>query len=244
MKTPGAGPGLAGAVLFLCLCLGLKAEVCPTDKTDTTKPKSPKEVMNQLLLKPKSCPDFKDSAEQKHCCPSRITYGTYYCCTSEQLQEIEAEISAEKRREFLKRNLAIIIVFTIAIAIFCLVVLSMICRKYHWCPLNDQKDVYSQSGSFPASGSHSALGSRYYRPVEQAPPISHRNSQAFAQSLSMTLNQNKPHQTPWVDAPPPYDSIRHQAPNGPTPAQRQHDFNCIMENQLNQMRDSNPHLDS
>uniref|UniRef100_A0A1I7SEU0 Thyroglobulin type-1 domain-containing protein n=2 Tax=Bursaphelenchus xylophilus TaxID=6326 RepID=A0A1I7SEU0_BURXY len=104
MKTSGAGPGLAGAILISLVVIGA-AEICPAEKPDPNASKSTKEVasIKAVLLKPKSCPDFKDSGEQKHCCPSRITYGTFYCCTEVQLREIEEEISAEKRREFIKQ---------------------------------------------------------------------------------------------------------------------------------------------
>lgn len=95
-------------VLMLGLLTAVNAEICPLE-TPTENPISSEGNVNsvgpikRLMLKPKSCPDFKDDADQGHCCPSRITFGTYYCCSIEQKQEIESQIAAEKRRQFVKK---------------------------------------------------------------------------------------------------------------------------------------------
>ncbi|TMS39590.1 hypothetical protein L596_006088 [Steinernema carpocapsae] len=51
----------------------------------------------------KTCPDFKDDPLQTACCASQITPGTFYCCTEERKLEIESEISAELRRQFIRK---------------------------------------------------------------------------------------------------------------------------------------------
>lgn len=53
--------------------------------------------------KRKVCPDFKDNENEKFCCPSHVVPGSYYCCSLESLNKIEAEQAAELRRQFIKK---------------------------------------------------------------------------------------------------------------------------------------------
>lgn len=56
------------------------------------------------LLKPaKTCPDFKDDADQSACCRSQITQGAYYCCTQEHQAQLQWELDKEAWREFIEK---------------------------------------------------------------------------------------------------------------------------------------------
>ncbi|VDK75700.1 unnamed protein product [Litomosoides sigmodontis] len=83
------------------------AVTCPFESSGSSS--SGSSSSNSGLNKPKAitkrkvCPDFKDSEDEKYCCPSHIIPGSYYCCSQEHLYKIEAEQAAEIRRQFIKK---------------------------------------------------------------------------------------------------------------------------------------------
>jgi hypothetical protein len=106
MRPPDLNFKSVGLLIGLFI-LVVDAEICPLE-TPTESPASESTSnalgpVKKLMLKPKSCPDFKDDADQSYCCPSRITFGSYYCCTIQQKHEIQSEIAAERRRQFVKK---------------------------------------------------------------------------------------------------------------------------------------------
>ncbi|KAI6187404.1 hypothetical protein M3Y98_00239600 [Aphelenchoides besseyi] len=215
------------------MILTIDAEVCPIENptdTPTTATASGDNAVGpvkKLLLKPKSCPDFKDDEDQSHCCPSRITFGSFYCCTLNQKHQIESEIASERRKQFVKKYLAVIIIVTISLAILGIVIASMICKRVRFCPLHHSKASYLNSGSsFQTSSIHGA--SRYYRPVDQQPPVS-RHSTTFNALNSSPPQLNKPPNA--YEAPPPYESCTAYRPL--TGAHLQHQYNRVLENELN-----------
>lgn len=73
-------------LLLLLFFLYANAEICPVENptespADTENGNNVIGPAKRLMLKSKTCPDFKDEADQNNCCPSRITFGSYYCCT-------------------------------------------------------------------------------------------------------------------------------------------------------------------
>uniref|UniRef100_A0AC34PUM0 Uncharacterized protein n=1 Tax=Panagrolaimus sp. JU765 TaxID=591449 RepID=A0AC34PUM0_9BILA len=184
-------------LIYHCL-LGAQAEVCPESS----------DVAAKLLSSPlnskhrKSCPDFKDDVDQFSCCPSSITPGTFYCCTAEKKEEIDAELAAEARRVFIRNNLALIVIGSILAFVAAVIIVSFFCKRIRMCPLYRGKSVAT-----PPSQNLS-----HYRPVDTIPP--------------------KP---PAVyEAPPPYDYSN--GFNHYDETQREHDWNCLIENETNDMR--------
>jgi hypothetical protein len=51
----------------------------------------------------KSCPDFKDSDEDRFCCPSSIDPGMFYCCDEHEMATIEQQQSAVRLRQFVRK---------------------------------------------------------------------------------------------------------------------------------------------
>ncbi|KAI6176025.1 Protein R05C11.4 [Aphelenchoides bicaudatus] len=235
-------PDLFGSTTILLITLAYaNAEICPidtpTEPTSTDDRTSALGPAKRLTLKPKSCPDFKDDSDQSYCCPSRITFGSYYCCNVQQKNDILSELASERRRQFVKKYLAVIIISTILLSILGIIVASIICKRVSICPLHHSKQSYSRSSnSFQAPSSHSVLGGSRYQPVGQIAPLSgSRHSGTFS-----NLNTTPPQANKLVsyDAPPPYechDSYRTVNDQANAPAHMQHQFNRIMENQLNSM---------
>ncbi|KAI6198297.1 hypothetical protein M3Y99_01888300 [Aphelenchoides fujianensis] len=228
MRPPDLFRRYCSSPLVLFVAVG--AEVCPIERptespsTATSSGEASAGPVKRLLLKPKSCPDFKDDADQNQCCPSRITFGSFYCCTLAQKHEIQSEIAAERRKAFVKKYLAVIVIVAIGLSILSIVIASMICKRVRFCPLHHSKGAYLHSrGSFQMPSSHTA---RAYRPVEQQPPaVPTRHSATFAPAAQ----PNKPPSA--FEAPPPYESHEAYRPIGG--AQVQHQYNRVLENEFN-----------
>uniref|UniRef100_A0A1I7Y0D1 EGF-like domain-containing protein n=1 Tax=Steinernema glaseri TaxID=37863 RepID=A0A1I7Y0D1_9BILA len=151
----------------------------------------------------KTCPDFKDDERQTECCVSQITPGTFYCCTEERKFEIESEIAAEDRRQFIRNYLALIIVCSVVLLLFLFVGSSIICKRCSKCPMYREKQFNEQSSR--------------YRPVDSV----------------VTSKQVL------YEAPPPYDFGTSRAVSNPPSqvvAQRSHDWHCLLENEVNDSR--------
>ncbi|KAK0399382.1 hypothetical protein QR680_003018 [Steinernema hermaphroditum] len=96
----------------------------------------------------KTCPDFKDDEKQTECCASQITPGTFYCCTEERKFEIESEIAAELRRQFIRNYLALIIVCCVVALLVLFVCGSVICKRCSKCPMYREKQFNEQSSRY------------------------------------------------------------------------------------------------
>jgi hypothetical protein len=199
------GKYIVGLLLSFTVQLAI-ADVCPLPSAEDAL--TSVKVATPSLSVPKSCPDFKDDVDQSACCPSQITPGTFYCCTSERQAELESQIAAEARRRFLKNYLAVIIISTVLSGVVLLVVVTILCKRLTFCPMYEAKSYPAQPlPHFPAR----------YRPVE--------------------TTVNKP---PAIyEAPPPYDFT--QAPSNER-TQHQNDWNCLLENRANSMRQSDNNL--
>uniref|UniRef100_A0A7E4UYG1 Uncharacterized protein n=1 Tax=Panagrellus redivivus TaxID=6233 RepID=A0A7E4UYG1_PANRE len=176
------------------------AEVCPVNADTVAKLLSATAGTSHR----KSCPDFKDDAEQVACCPSAITPGTFYCCTTEKRAELDAEIAAEARRLFFRNHMAHIIIGSIVAFILFIIIASFICKRVSFCPMYLQKSLHAPS---------SQILSRY-RPVDTLPP--------------------KPPSV--YEAPPPYDFTTARPSHQFLNNQRDHDWNCLIENEINDAR--------
>jgi hypothetical protein len=178
----------------------VNAEFCPENTDTVAKLLS----ASGITAHRKSCPDFKDKANEFSCCPSTITPGTFYCCTEEAKEEIDAELAAEARRIFFRNHLAHIIIGSILSFIFIIIFTSVICKRVKYCPM-----YHSKSLNTPTSQNLSS-----YRPVDTLPP--------------------KP---PTVyEAPPPYEFTTPQTTHQFTNIQQEHDWNCLIENEVNDAR--------
>lgn len=86
-------------IFYQYLLWVVDAETCPENTDTVAKLLS----ASGITAHRKSCPDFKDDTDQSSCCPSSITPGTFYCCTQEKREEIDAELAAEARRIFFRK---------------------------------------------------------------------------------------------------------------------------------------------
>uniref|UniRef100_A0AC35U2C4 CX domain-containing protein n=1 Tax=Rhabditophanes sp. KR3021 TaxID=114890 RepID=A0AC35U2C4_9BILA len=148
---------------LLSICYG---EICPSVALPNEKSLSTSLSINILIPPPpptrdKRCPDFKDDPNQGACCPSQVTPGTYYCCSSDKKQEIESLIAANLRKQFIKNYLAAIIIISILSFLLFFLVISVICRRLKICPL------YSKAHHHSYVTTHIATN---YRPVVERIP--------------------------------------------------------------------------
>jgi hypothetical protein len=185
--------------IFFQFLIWVNGEFCPENTDTVAKLLSASGIATHR----KSCPDFKDEVNQSFCCPSSITPGTFYCCTEEKREEIDALLAAEARKIFFRNHLAHIIIGSILSLVFIIVVTSVICKRVKYCPMYHKKSLNTPSSQILSS----------YRPVDTLPP--------------------KP---PTVyEAPPPYEFSTTNS-NQFTNIQQEHDWNCLIENEINDAR--------
>uniref|UniRef100_A0A0N5B384 CX domain-containing protein n=1 Tax=Strongyloides papillosus TaxID=174720 RepID=A0A0N5B384_STREA len=214
--------------------LQISGELCPLQTGNINDKISHQSLStNSLILntitKQKRCPDFKDDPEQNACCPSAVSPGTFYCCTEEQKKEIEAHIASELRSKFIKNYLAAIIVISVIIFLMIFFITSLVCKRFKCCPLYKTRHSYV-----------STHVSTNYRPVieripqkpaiyEAPPPYDYTFSSA-ATVVSTTSNGSHTTTTPFIPVLPPTTGSSSYVEN---------QWNCILENRLNSLRESN-----
>ncbi|CAJ0933204.1 unnamed protein product, partial [Mesorhabditis belari] len=135
--------------LFIFPLQILSITVCP--KSDHLK----------LIQKEKHCPDFKDEANKSYCCPSKVSMGSYFCCTLEDIEKIEAEESSRQWRLFITNYLAVIILTSLASVCLIIIITSILCKKIKRCPLYRDQNVIANTMTTTVS---------MYRPVDTIPP--------------------------------------------------------------------------
>lgn len=108
----------------------------------------------------KTCPGFKDAKNRNYCCPSHVDPGSFFCCTEEQFYEFESEENAQLRRQFVKNNLALIIIGTLCAIVIVFILTMCLCKHLSYCPLYGRRTVSAYPG---------LQSSRQYRPVDVMP---------------------------------------------------------------------------
>ncbi|KAH7725741.1 Protein R05C11.4 [Aphelenchoides avenae] len=202
------GGYLAGATLSLALQLSVE-DVCPLPGAPTAEEvNSGSAAAKTLMYKPKTCPDFKDDADQVACCPSQITPGAFYCCTLERQAELASQLAAEARRQFFKNYLAVIVISAIALTILLFAIATILCKRLSFCPLYESKSAFDtpRTMHFPSR----------YRPVEST---IHKPPAVY-------------------EAPPPYEfstAPMTQLPTAPPPVCHE-DWNYLVQNEVNDRR--------
>uniref|UniRef100_A0A0N4ZDG5 CX domain-containing protein n=1 Tax=Parastrongyloides trichosuri TaxID=131310 RepID=A0A0N4ZDG5_PARTI len=217
-------------LFFMQYYLTISGELCPlpTNNNDKSSPQplTGNSLVLNAIVKQKRCPDFKDDPEQNACCPSAVSPGTFYCCTVEQKIEIEANIASELRSKFIKNYLAAIIVISVITFLLIFLITSLVCKRFKCCPLYKTRHSYVPTHV-----------STNYRPVieripqkpsiyEAPPPYDYPFSSA-ATVVSTTSNGSHT-TTPFIPILPPT-----------TTSYVENHWNCVLENRLNSLRESN-----
>uniref|UniRef100_A0A0K0ENB4 CX domain-containing protein n=1 Tax=Strongyloides stercoralis TaxID=6248 RepID=A0A0K0ENB4_STRER len=221
-------------LIFIQYFSQISGELCPTPTSNTNEKISYQTISTSSLslntiIKQKRCPDFKDDPEQNSCCPSAVTPGTFYCCTEEQKKEIEANIASELRSKFIKNYLAAIIVISVITFLLVFFIISLICKRFKCCPL--YKARHSYVSTHIPTNYRTVIERIPQKPsIYEAPPPYDYPFSSAATVVSTTSNGSHTTTAPFVPILPPTTGSSSYMEN---------QWNCILENRLNSLRESN-----
>jgi len=161
------------------------------------------------------------------------------------MEALEAQLAAEARRKFLGSHLTEIIICSAIFAIFVFTLTSVLCKRIPFCPMYRPKffNTLESRHLAPSCSGHGMSSGSRYRPVDLLSSSSFTNGATRKPELV-------------YDAPPPYEFAQQQGssiirssvhPNrqsqpiqsNPPPVQRRlHDIDCLIENEVNGLRQS------
>ncbi|GMT25739.1 hypothetical protein PFISCL1PPCAC_17036, partial [Pristionchus fissidentatus] len=196
--------------------------------------------------KAKSCPGFKDDPAFVYCCPSKIEAHSYYCCTEEAMLKNEAEESSRQWKEFFSAYIGAIIGVAALLLFLSVCIGYIVCRRY--CLKPRECGWYSQEGEnynpdriftnrakrrrttireAELAAAQMDRSAPAYRPIEG-------NHKIYEASTSTNVNSHSssahaPHHSA-------HQAIHHLPPPQSIVDQQRNDWNCLIENEVNDGR--------